>query len=172
MARAEFIQLKLCERFSLRDRLIRSRLEGRSAAETISDVPQLYWQSGHPWHEVNLWFFNQAKLVSLGLRDIKTLHAIAVSMKFYMSFLESERLSWDVFPDKYAERCLVIFRGYLVKLRVDGELAPSTCKRRMNDVLKFYDWLLEMKMLDRKVLPFRKERNEIPIFNAAGLKER
>ena len=75
MARAEFIQLKLCERFSLRDRLIRSRLEGRSAAETISDVPQLYWQSGHPWHEVNLWFFNQAKLVSLGLRDIKTLHA-------------------------------------------------------------------------------------------------
>jgi integrase len=110
----------------------------------IFDVPQIVWGNNRPWREANLWAVTRASNMSLNLKTIwssmKHLHA-------YAKWLEHESLDWWSFPDRESERCLVRFRGALIKMRDNGELAPSTTKARMAAIIRFYRWLAENEVL-------------------------
>lgn len=103
-------------------------------------LPQIFWVSNVPWREANLWAATRANDLRTNLKTIwsamKHLHA-------YAKWLEQESLDWWSFPDRESERCLVRFRGALIKARDCGHLAPSTTKSRMAAVIRFYRWLAE-----------------------------
>lgn len=171
MPRMEFITLTLTDRIPTPsglswERPLRTELTGRK----VPYVPQFYWSDGVPWHELNLWFLRQAELVSLGLRKIETLHAIGTSMKFYMKYLEAQNMNWWSFPEKYADRCLLKYRGWVISLRRSGRFSSTTCKRRMGDVLRFYDWVLEEDLLNPENSPFRKRQITIKVNDVVGFK--
>ncbi|WP_426119403.1 tyrosine-type recombinase/integrase [Pseudomonas sp. DSP3-2-2] len=140
MARIEYIKLSL------------KRDEGENLAnlenyEVIENVPQAYWLDGSPWHEANLWFLHLGRAVQLKMNAIATLHAYATSLKLYMVFLEKESVDWLCFPEKWSGNVLLRYRGYLIGLRQDGKLASSTTKRRMSDILLFYTWVMNERLL-------------------------
>ncbi|MDY0834191.1 site-specific integrase [Pseudomonas sp. SED1] len=122
--------------------------------EVIENVPQAYWIDGTPWHEANLWFLHRGRAVHLHMNAIATLHACATSLKLYMAYLEREKANWWHFPKQWNENILLRYRGYLIGLRQSGELASSTTKRRMADILVFYKWILEKRLLDPEFAPF------------------
>jgi Phage integrase family. len=100
-------------------------------------LPQICWESGEPWREANLWLLNGAYR-----QDIETVRSNAKALHAYAQWLESSDplIHWWDFPAKEKDRCLVRFRGFLIKKREAGQLAPSTASARMRAVIRFYRW--------------------------------
>jgi integrase len=110
----------------------------------IERLPQIFWDNGSPWREANLWA--QQRAID-SIVDIKTVISQAGSLIHYASWLEKENMNWWDFPVRKADRCLIRFRGELIRCRDSGELAPSTTAKRMRDVITLYRWLSKSKLL-------------------------
>lgn len=164
MARLEYIKLSL-----KRDKS--ENLADFENYEVIENLPQAYWLDGLPWHEANLWFLHLGRAVHLKMNAIATLHAYATSLKLYMTFLEKENVDWRCFPEKWSGNVLLRYRGYLIGLRQDGKLASSTTKRRMSDILLFYIWVMNQRLMSPSYALFE-ERTVVRYVEAdAGLKK-
>ncbi|MCO6055539.1 tyrosine-type recombinase/integrase [Pseudomonas sp. MOB-449] len=171
MSRMEFITLTLNDREPTPSGMSWGRIvSNQNSNQSVPQVPQFYWDTGTPWHELNIWFLRQAELIFLNQRKTETLHAIGTSMKFYMKYLEDHDVEWWSFPEKLKDRCLTKFRGYLVGLRDSGALSPSTCKRRMGDVLRFYDWLMSEGVLNPVSEPYQKIQTKINYDDVVGFR--
>lgn len=110
--------------------------------ETVQRLPQLVWAGGSTWGEANIWGLELAQQ-----RDIKTVHAVMNHLLGYANWLEDAQLDWWHFPPRESERCLLRFRGDLVRARDRGEIAPSTASIRIAAVVRFYRWLLTTNLL-------------------------
>lgn len=107
----------------------------------VNDLPQIFFSDGRPWQEANLWAMERATARDV---SIKTVQANMVALHHYCNWLERENVDWLEFPVRKQDRCIVRYRGALVDAREDGLLAPSTITARMNNVIRFYRWVLEM----------------------------
>lgn len=106
-------------------------------ARVIEHLPQIFWQDQTPWQEANLWASERAMTRDV---SISTVEANMRGLADYAEFLESTELPWFAFPARKADRCLVQYRGYLVKARDDGRISPSTATQRMRHTIAFYRW--------------------------------
>lgn len=110
-------------------------------------LPQLCWRKGDSWREANIWLLNRARSV-----DIETVRSNARALLTYARWLENSETTekpshwWD-FPQRESERCLVRFRGFLIKQSDSGELSPSTVTNYMRAVIQFYRWLYANRLV-------------------------
>lgn len=132
----------------------------------IESLPQLFWADGSPWREANLWLMLQGTTVQ---KDIQTLKSKSSAIHGYMKWLETTGTDWRDFPARESERCLVKFRGYLVRARKAGDLAPSTSSQRMRVVIQFYRWLRANGVLTPEWPMWRESFVNINYSNAYGL---
>lgn len=105
-------------------------------ARPIEKLPQLFWDSGEPWHEASHWALTKATNLTGG--DIKTVTSLMKHLAAYASWLESRTLDWRHFPMRKQDRAIVLYRGELIAQRDRGSLAPSTARSRMAAVIQFY----------------------------------
>jgi len=105
-------------------------------ARPIEKLPQLFWDSGEPWHEASHWALTKATNLTGG--DIKTVTSLMKHLAAYASWLESRTLDWRHFPMRKQDRAIVLYRGELIAKRDRGSLAPSTARSRMAAVIQFY----------------------------------
>lgn len=103
----------------------------------IALLPQLVWNNHSTWAEANLWALDQS-----AENNISTVQRAMQHLLAYANWLESEELDWRYFPVKRADRCLIRFRGALIRSRDAGEVAPTTASQRMSTIVRFYRWLL------------------------------
>lgn len=123
----------------------------------IKDLPQIFWQDQTPWQEVNLWAAERAMTRDISLL---TVEANLRGLADYAEFLESAELLWSDFPARKADRCLIQYRGYLVKARDDGNISPSTATQRMRHVIAFYRWAQSKGLFMPQSLLWR----DIPVY--------
>lgn len=121
----------------------------------IEGLPQICWESGEPWREANLWLLSRAYR-----QDIETVRSNAKAVQAYAQWLESSDppSRWWDFPAREKDRCLVRFRGFLIKEREAGHLAPSTASARMRAVVRFYRWIYAERLFTPQ-WPMWQERN-------------
>ena len=100
---------------SVKDRLI--TYSSNSSRVVIEGLPQIFWVNGLPWREANLWAMER---VTNGEAILKTVSSNVNGLLNYAKFLESRRLEWFEFPSRKADRCLVQYRGALIKARDAG----------------------------------------------------
>ncbi|MDR3453145.1 MAG: tyrosine-type recombinase/integrase [Rhodoferax sp.] len=113
------------------------RWEPDRLAATIADLPQLFWDDGEPWSEVNHWALTKVKSTVGG--DIKTVTSLMKHLAAYASWLESNGFDWRHFPMRVTDRAVVQFRRELIRQRDElGLLRPSTATARMAAVVQFY----------------------------------
>lgn len=112
--------------------------------KVINDLPQLFWKDFTPWREANLWA--QERATTRGV-SIKTVQSNFTALHAYANWLEDKKKNWWDFPQKKADRCLVLYRGALIDARDEGKIAPSTASQRMASVVQFYRWLYEKGFL-------------------------
>ncbi len=105
--------------------------------EVEKSFPQIFLSDGEPWHEVNQYAFDRYYDQQ---KNLKTVNREMTHLTHYANWLEEEDLHWLHFPKRKYERCLFKFRGYLIKLRDEGFLAPSTTSQTMRSVVAFYRW--------------------------------
>ena len=111
---------------------------------SLSGVPMVFWQDGTPWREANVWLCQQAFSDTY---DIKTVQSKASALLTYTRWLEKNNVSWCSFPERKDERCLNRFRGALVLMRNEGQLAPSTTSSKLRVVIQFYKWMMAEKII-------------------------
>ncbi|WP_119153249.1 tyrosine-type recombinase/integrase [Caldimonas tepidiphila] len=106
-------------------------------AAPISKLPQVFWEDGEPWSEVNHWAVTRAQ-GSVG-GNIKTVTGLMKHLAAYASWLEANELDWRHFPMRIGDRAIVQFRAELIRQRdMLGVLKPSTATARMAAVIQFY----------------------------------
>lgn len=121
----------------------------------IDGLPQIIWSNSMPWREANLWACERATSKDVSL---KTVESNARALHAYANWLEETGTDWWDFPPRKADRCLVRYRGALIKARDEAGFAPSTITERMAAVVRFYRWLHAMRLLS-PTWPMWKERS-------------
>jgi integrase len=136
----------------------------------VEKLPQLYWEDGTPWREANLWAVERARKMLGRKIKIATIQNDFYSLLHYMNFLEKTGLKWWSFPERQSERCLYLYRGYLIACRDDyRNLAPSTATARMNDVCKLYCWVMVCQLINSDAVPYEEITASQKIINTYGL---
>ena len=118
-----------------------------------------------PWREANLWAVERATTQETSL---KTVASNMNGLLHYANFLESEELEWFTFPIRKADRCLVRYRGALVRDRDSGKLMPSTASEYMRNAVSFYRWVQSKGLLDSAAALWRDKAVYIKFFDAVG----
>ncbi len=86
----------------------------------------------------------------------------------YAKFLESRDLHWFEFPARKAERCLVLYRGALIKMRDAGEIRPSTASEYMRNCVMFYRWVRHKELLSPHLSLWREKPYLVKYFDRVG----
>lgn len=134
---------------------------------SVDRLPQIFWRSGKPWREVNLWALELARN-----RDVK-LRTIISAMEHlhkYCDWLEQEEqhIDWRHFPQTKSDRVLVRYRGHLISERDAGALKPSTTTARMNAVIRFYRFAAGKSFISREAPKWQDRLVVLPYFDTAG----
>ncbi|WP_233888062.1 site-specific integrase [Paraburkholderia flagellata] len=116
------------------------------SGKVIEKLPNIFWKSGLPWREANIWLLQGAIDHDIDI-DIKTVFSRAAGVLGYATWLEETDTDWWDFPLKESKRCLKRYRGYLIGLRKTGSLAPSTVSQRMNVAIRLTRWLRDQLLL-------------------------
>jgi integrase len=138
------------------------RVKGRR----IDGVPQIYWRSGHPWREANMWAIQRAGSKHVKL---KTVLSNFVGLHAYAQWLELNKTYWWDVPVRRAEQCLIRYRGALIDSIETGELRPSTASQRMRSVIQFYRWVYANLLLSTDWPMWQDRIIGIRIGNSVGL---
>lgn len=121
----------------------------------IHRLPQIFWNEGVSWTEVNLWALDK---IQHQQRDIETVNNLLKHLQAYASYLENLDLDWRHFPTQISKRPVYIYRGELMTRIKDGTIAGSTARARMSAIIQFYRFAQE-KSLIQVERPMWTERN-------------
>jgi len=136
-----------------------------ASRSTIDDMPQIFWVDGTPWREANLWAVSRA---TTGDCSLKTVASNMNGLLNYAKFLEFHGLQWFEFPTRKADRCLVQYRGALIKMRNEGQISPSTASEYMRNCIRFYRWVRNKRMLSPNLPLWRDKPYLIKYFDQTG----
>lgn len=128
-------------------------------------LPQIYWNNNSPWDEVNLYAYDLLLNENLNIRTVKS---NIFHLNAYATWLEENNIDWKYFPETKSERCLVIFRGELIKKRDCSELSPSTTTQRMRAIIKFYKWVMKKNLIDSGLTMWENKIYRKKIINKYG----
>lgn len=141
--------------------------KARGDKKNIEGLPQIIWADQKPWREANLWAATHATGKQANTKTItstmKHLHAFA-------NWLESEQITWYHFPDREADRCLIMYRGHLISLRDAGYIAPSTAQHRMNAIIRVYRWFQKAKLISADLQMWEDKKIGVRIQDIFGFK--
>lgn len=132
---------------------------------SLDGLPQIFWADFTPWREANLWAFERAMS---GEASLKTISSNMNGLLNYAKFLELRELHWFEFPTRKAERCLVLYRGALIKMRNAGHISPSTASEYMRNCIMFYRWVKQRELLAPHVTLWRDKPYIFKVFDRIG----
>lgn len=128
-------------------------------------MPQIFWADCTPWREANLWAVERA---TSGDASLKTVASSMNGLLNYAKFLETHDLQWFEFPTRKADRCLVQYRGALIKMRDGGQISPSTASEYMRNCVRFYRWVKCKGLLSPHLPLWRDKPYLIKYFDQVG----
>lgn len=131
----------------------------------IKGLPQIFWADHTPWREANLWVVERA---TTGDASLKTVASNMSGLLNYAKFLESRGLQWFEFPVRKADRCLVLYRGALIKMRDTGQISPSTASEYMRNCIMFYRWVRDRELLSPHFQLWREKPYVTKYFDQVG----
>ncbi|MBU9427236.1 tyrosine-type recombinase/integrase [Burkholderia gladioli] len=157
--RHEFFDASLCDKGEL--------VWIKQSKKPIERLPQIFWDNGGGWDEVNLWALDRSESPHV---QAETTKRTMKHMTHYANFLESSAIDWRHFPIRKEEQVLRKFRKHLIEERDDGMLASSTASNCMSTVVQFYRFA-QAHNLVRVDGPLWVDRlATIPFYDAAGFK--
>ncbi len=111
-----------------------SRGEAGGAKNSLGPLPMVFWQDNSPWREVNLWISQKNGVDGATLKSLMT-HLLA-----YAKWLEETGTHWWHFPADKEERCLFLYRSFLIREIGAGSINRRTAASRIRAIVQFYRW--------------------------------
>ncbi len=119
----------------------------------FSLYPVILSRDGAPWPEANIWILST--LEGKVQPNMSSFASIAEDLTAYLRFIEEYSIDWLTFPSQKLGRPTYRFNGHLKHLIHSQEISPSTAKRRMSAVIRFYKWLIEEGVLAPQYPPWK-----------------
>lgn len=101
--------------------------------------PILINDDGSIWKHGSLYLLS--KLKNYQKPSPKTLDSIATDLKHFKEWCANDEVDYLSAPRKVL-RPTYLYRSHLQQLLRDGKISPNTIKRRMSDVVGFYEYLI------------------------------
>lgn len=120
---------------------------------TFDSYPLVLRGSGVPWDEANLFIF--AGVEGRPHPKMTTFLSQAEDLAAYCRFLEGANVDWRHFPSHKSLRPTYRFRSHLVNEVWAGTLAPTTAKRRIRLIVRFYRWLVDEGLIQPEYAPWK-----------------
>lgn len=139
----------------------------KSTRKPIERLPQIFWEDGRGWDEVNLWALDSAESHQL---HPDTTKRTMKHLSRYAAFLEQHSLDWRSFPVRKEDQVLRRFRKHLIDEVKRGMLAGSTASNRMNAVVRFYRFADAHDLVGAHQSMWVDRVAIIPYFDTAGFK--
>lgn len=116
-------------------------------SRTALSLPTVFFKTGMPWTEANLWLAEKFERVVSGDLSALSLQHNAWCLCAYLTYLEKSKASWKIFPKHKTDHPTTLYRRHLIQARDDRRLAPSTASARMACVANFYRWAHDVGVL-------------------------
>lgn len=171
MARLDFIDFTVHVPTVTLDQVVWTpKVTPTTRPQVVRNLPHFFWADGRSWFEGNLWVSRQVPRILNGELKLKTVQTSALAIHAYMQFLEAEGIDWWHFPLEREERCLVRYRGFLIKCRSQGKIKPSTTSSRMSTVISFYRWIRAEHLLKTAIQPFNERVVGVTVQDTFGFR--
>jgi integrase len=122
--------------------------------------------NGSPWAEANIYLLE--RIASTHAPTLSTYHSIADDLAAYLSFLEDEKLDFSEFSKNKLYRPTYRYRAHLIRTIQAEQIAPSTARRRMANVISFYRWLIAENILPTDIPPWQESDRYLNIKDNYG----
>ncbi|MEI6001857.1 site-specific integrase [Paraburkholderia bengalensis] len=139
----------------------------KQARQPIERLPQIFWEDGRGWREVNLWALDRAASDQL---DVETTKRTMKHLSRYANFLEISGIDWRHFPTRKEEQVLRKFRRRLLDEIDKGLLASSTAANCMSAVIQFYRYADAHNLVGADNPMWVDRLAVIPFYDSAGFK--
>ena len=109
----------------------------KEAKRPIEGLPQIFWEDGRCWDEVNVWALDRIASHEVALETVER------GMKHlakYAQWLEAEGADWQHFPARKEDGVLRKFRKHLIDEMKSGQFAASTASACVGACIRFYRW--------------------------------
>lgn len=134
------------------------------------EAPAVIWSGGEAWLAALAYCREKAFYAHSMGGSPTTIKVHATALAAYATFLESEELPWDVFPQDRSLRPTYRYRGHVMR-RVEAKtLARSTAASHMSVLRLFYAWAVHSGALaDRSAEPYVARQARIRYTDRVGL---
>ena len=129
-------------------------------------LPLVLKKSGVIWEEALVYILS--KLESQTCPNMNTFHSIVNDLGVFLKFLEDESIDYTYFPQHKLKRPTYLFNGFLKCLIHSKEMAPSTAKRCMGRVIRFYRWLSKEMLIVPDYPMWEEKESYLSVTDARG----
>lgn len=120
------------------------------------DMPAVIWTDGEPWLAATVYLRRRAFQAAAAGRSQSTIARHSTALAAYATYLESEQLGWNEFPEDKSLRPTYRYRGHVLARCHALDLARSTAANQMSVLRAFYGWAMRWgALIDRSVEPYR-----------------
>lgn len=130
--------------------------------------PVVLDSEGAPWGEANVYLLSRVRNSLAPV--MSTYSSIADDLAAYRRFLDETDIDWAHFPAHKLNRPTYRYNGHLRLAVAAGEIAGSTAKRRMCNVIAFYTWLRDEGALVPAHAPWKANDRYIELKGMHGFK--
>lgn len=142
-------------------------LWSKQTRQPIDNLPQIFWENGKGWEEVNLWALD--RLLSVG-NELETVQRVMKHLHRYAKFLEDKLVDWRHFPVRKEDQVLRKFRKILIEEVHTGMLAGGTASACMHAVIQFYRFADTNGFVGAHRPMWQDRQAVIPYHDSAGFK--
>jgi integrase len=97
-----------------------------------------------------------------------TYSSIADDLAAFWKFLDEFNIDWMAFPEQKLLRPTYRFNSHLKHSVANGEIAPTTAKRHMSTVIRFYRWLVREGLLVLEYEPWKEADRYVQFTDSRG----
>jgi integrase len=128
--------------------------------------PVVLDQHGVPWDIAAIYILS--RLEGIALPNMTTYQSIAEDLGAFKAFLDEKNIDFTEFPQMKLKRPTYRYHGHLKRQMFAREIAPTTAKRRMGCVIKFYRWLMQEGVLALQNDPWQERDYYLDFKDARG----
>lgn len=136
------------------------------------EMPAVLWMSEEPWLAATVYLRRKAFEVEAMGGSQKTISVHATALAAYATFLESNNLAWDDFPEDKSLRPTYRYRGYLLGRCGAKDLARSTAANQISVLRNFHGWALHTGALSNlNARPYQPRHVAVRYTDGVGLQK-
>ncbi|GGP23019.1 integrase [Silvimonas iriomotensis] len=121
---------------------------------SFNHAPIVIGKSGEIWRPATIYLIERFGNAVNQTHQIDTCQSIASDLADFRRYLDDEEIDWDKFHKSKFYRPTYLYRNHIIQKIDLGEIAASTGKRKVRNVITFYTWAINNSLIQPEYPPW------------------